>query len=60
MSLKKMPMDSTEADALKAPAMPAPEPGWLAGRLFMIPVWFGRDEGPHPDRVEEDQLAKPA
>ena len=33
-----MPMESTWADELKVPAMPAPEPRWLAGRLFMMPV----------------------
>jgi len=38
MSVKKMPIDRTWAEALKVPDIPPPAPRWLAGRLFMTPV----------------------
>ena len=55
--MKKMPMESTWADELKVPAMPAPEPRWLAGRLFMMPVWFGATNMPIPTEFKKISAA---
>ena len=48
-----MPMESTCADALKVPAMPAPAPRWFAGRLFMMPVWLGAMNMPIPTELKK-------
>ncbi len=48
MSEKKMPIESTSAEFWKVVAMPAPAPRRLAGRLFMIPAWFGEAKRPIP------------
>ena len=53
-----MPMDSTWAEALKVAAMPAPAPRWLAGRLFMIPVWLGAMNMPMPIELRKITAAK--
>ena len=54
-----MPMESTWAEELKVPAMPAPAPRWLAGRLFMMPVWFGAMNMPMPTEFKKMSAANP-
>jgi hypothetical protein len=39
--VKKTPMESTPAEFMKVPFMPAPAPRWSGGRLFMTAIWFG-------------------
>ena len=38
---KKMPMESTWAEFMKVPFMPAPAPRASGGRLFITAVWLG-------------------
>ena len=59
IKVKKIPMESTWADELNVPAMPAPAPRWLAGRLFMMPVWFGAMNMPMPTELKKISTAKP-
>ena len=58
MSVKKMPIESTWAEELNVAAMPAPAPRWLAGRLFMMPVWLGAMKRPMPTELKNSRVAK--
>ena len=44
--LKNTPIESTDAEFWNVAAMPAPDPRWSGGRLFMIPVRFGAANRP--------------
>ena len=57
--LKKMPIDSTMAEFMNVPAMPAPAPRWSGGRLFMIPVWLGAANSPMARPLRKISAAKP-
>ena len=59
MRVKKRPMERTWAEALNVPAMPAPAPRWFAGRLFMMPVWFGAMNMPMPTELKKMSAANP-
>ena len=52
-----MPMESTWAEELKVAAIPAPAPRWLAGRLFMMPVWLGAMNSPMPTELKKIRAA---
>ena len=39
-------------------AMPAPAPRCSAGRLFMMPVWFGAINIPCPTELKKMRVAK--
>ena len=58
MRVKKIPMERTWAEELKVAAIPAPAPRWLAGRLFMIPVWLGAMKRPMPTELKKRRVAK--